>query len=241
VPGILRAPLGAAIGAAPRGLVNSLLNRGGTWAPNTRARLIRELRDSSRTAAYENLLAKWVSPSDVMSPAYATALRSSDAAWPPASSEPEARMAFDMQHYMPDDILVKVDRSAMACSLETRAPLIDHRVVEFALRTPLQQKIREGRGKFLLRHLLARYIPQSLIDRPKQGFSIPLSSWLRGPLRDWGSATLEPDSLLKSWFQAPVVSALWEAHLRGADHAERLWPLLMVMQWLRANQAAMPA
>jgi asparagine synthase (glutamine-hydrolysing) len=238
VPRAFRVPLRATIGAAPRSLVHSLLDRGGSWAPNTRARLIRELRDSSKAASYGNLLAKWVAPADVMAPERQLAAHAVDAAWPAAPSEQESRMAFDMQHYMPDDILVKVDRSAMACSLETRAPLLDHRVVEFALQTPLGQKIRDGRGKFLLRHLLARYVPQRLIDRPKQGFSIPLASWLRGPLRAWGTAVLEPDPLLRSWLQAPVVTAMWNAHMNGEDHAERLWPLLMVMQWLRSNNAS---
>ena len=235
VPRALRAPLGATLGAAPSSLLTSFLDRGTVWAPNTRARLIKELRDSSKSTAYGNLLAKWVSPSDVLAAGVVHTATVEDA-WPIAASEAEARMAYDMQHYMPDDILVKVDRSAMACSLETRAPIIDHRVVEFALHTPLSQKIRDDRGKFLLRHLLARYIPQKMIDRPKQGFSIPLADWLRGPLKQWGAETLAPDAILKRWFQAPAISAMWQAHLLGVDHSERLWPILMVLQWLRSNK-----
>jgi asparagine synthase (glutamine-hydrolysing) len=237
VPLALRLPLGATIGAAPNALVNSLLQRGHAYAPNVRARIINALRNPAKATDYGDSLAHWVSMADVMSPNRGTNERASAIAWPNAASEPEARMAFDMQNYMPDDILVKVDRSAMACSLETRAPLIDHRVVEFALRTPLSQKIRDGRGKFLLRHLLARYLPQHMIDRPKQGFSIPLAIWLRGPLKEWGDATLMPDALMQEWFQMAVVRSLWQAHLRGENHATRLWPVLMVMQWLRATQA----
>ncbi|MEP6764839.1 MAG: asparagine synthase (glutamine-hydrolyzing) [Gemmatimonadaceae bacterium] len=233
VPAALRAPLSAAIGVAPRGLVNSALASGTTWAPNTRARLIRELRQPSRVAAYQNSLARWVAPSDVLK--FSSNSSSNTANWPSAATDEESRMAFDMQHYLPDDILVKVDRSAMAASLETRAPLLDHRVVQFALHTPLEKKIRDGRGKFLLRNLLARYVPQQLIDRPKRGFSIPLSTWLRGPLRPWGTAMLESDKLLATWFQPAVVSALWAAHQRGEEHAEQLWPLLMIMQWLRST------
>lgn len=239
VPRALRAPLSATIGAAPNALVNSVLTRGSSWAPNTRARLLRELRNHSRANSYESLLAKWVSPADIMSAEHSAFFPAAvpDSAWPVAATEPEARMAYDMQHYLPDDILVKVDRSAMACSLETRAPLLDHRVVTFAVQQPLSLKIRDGRGKFLLRNLLARYIPQQMIDRPKRGFSIPINQWLRGPLRDWGSAMLQDDALLRAWFRADVVANIWSEHQRGEDHAERLWPILMAMQWLRAERA----
>ncbi|MEO7998073.1 MAG: asparagine synthase C-terminal domain-containing protein, partial [Gemmatimonadaceae bacterium] len=236
VPGILRAPLGAAINATPTALVDSLLSRGSSWAPNTRARLLRELKHESPAQSYTSLLARWVSPAQVMSASHASIAdeRGNDA-WPQAASEAEARMAYDMLHYMPDDILVKVDRSAMACSLETRAPLLDHRVVSFAAQQPLGLKIRAGRGKFLLRNLLARYIPAAMIDRPKQGFDIPLAQWLRGPLRAWGDATLANDAVLRDWFEPDVVTRLWTAHQRGENHAERLWPLLVTMQWLRAQ------
>ena len=239
VPRALRVPLSATLGAAPNALVNSVLTRGSSWAPNTRARLLRELRNSSRANSYESLLAKWVSPADVMAAEHAASLPGTvpDSAWPHAATEPEARMAYDMQHYLPDDILVKVDRSAMACSLETRAPLLDHRVVTFAVKQPLSLKIRDGRGKFLLRNLLSRYIPQQMIDRPKRGFSIPVNQWLRGPLREWGDAVLQDDALLRSWFQPSVVANMWGQHQRGEDHAERLWPILMAMQWLRAEKA----
>jgi len=238
VPRVLRGPLSATLSAAPHALVNSVLNRGSSWAPNTRARLLRELRISSRANSYESLLAKWVSPADIMAPHLAGASSATvpDSEWPRAASEPEARMAYDMQHYLPDDILVKVDRSAMACSLETRAPLLDHRVVTFAVQQPLSLKIRDGRGKFLLRNLLSRYIPQPMIDRPKRGFAIPVNDWLRGPLKDWGASVLANDATLQEWFQPAVVSHIWAAHQRGADHAERLWPVLMAMQWLRAER-----
>ena len=180
--------------------------------------------------------AGWVEPADVLSPTQARkAARRESPRWPDARTDVEARMAYDMEHYLPDDILVKVDRSAMACSLETRAPLLDHRVVEFALSQPLRRKVRDGRGKFLLRNLLARYVPLALIDRPKRGFAVPLGAWLRGRLKSWGDAMLEPDALLQNCFQPAVVSATWRAHQRGEDHAERLWPVLIAMQWLRST------
>lgn len=147
-------------------------------------------------------------------------------------------MTFDMEHYLPDDLLVKVDRSAMAFSLETRAPLLDHHVVEFALGQPLHRKICDGKGKFLLRNLLARYVPPALIERPKRGFAIPLAAWLRGALKSWGDAMLESDALLEAWFQPAAVRAVWSAHQRGEDHAERLWPVLIAMQWLRSTRTS---
>ena len=234
IPASLRAPLSATISVAPRALVNSMLSSGTAWAPNSRARFIRELKHPSSAAAYQNSLACWVDPGDVMSESAGFPVSNANP-WPDAPTDQEARMAYDMQHYLPDDILVKVDRSAMASSLETRAPLLDHRVVEFALALPLEKKIRDGRGKFLLRNLLAQYVPQQLIDRPKRGFSFPLAEWLRGPLKSWGSAMLEPDQMLSDWLQPSVVSSVWALHQRGEDHSERLWPLLMVMQWLRST------
>ena len=236
IPRVLRRPLGAALGATPGALLTPLLARGSTWAPNLRARLVRELQNPSAARSYESLLARWVEPADILSAAQIRrAVCDESPRWPHARTDVEARMTFDMEHYLPDDILVKVDRSAMACSLETRAPLLDHRVVEFALRQPLHRKIRDGRGKFLLRNLLVRYVPPALIDRPKRGFSIPLGAWLRGALKSWGDTMLESDALLETWFQPSAVNAVWSAHQRGEDHAERLWPVLIAMQWLRST------
>lgn len=236
VPRPLRKPAGRMLGLAPDRAVEALLSGGTTWPVNVRARLTHELVHESTSNAYENSMARWVAPSEVMNAQFASLnAYASTSPWPAAPSDPEARMVYDMEHYMPDDILVKVDRSSMASSLETRAPLLDHRVVQFALQLPLEKKIRNGRGKFILRNLLSRYVPTQLIDRPKQGFAIPLEGWLRGPLKDWGAAMLAPDDLLRSWLRPDVVGAIWSAHQRGEDHSERLWPLLTLMQWLRAN------
>ncbi|HZO39994.1 MAG TPA: asparagine synthase (glutamine-hydrolyzing) [Methylomirabilota bacterium] len=241
VPRMLCRPLGAALRATPRPLLTALLARGSTWAPNTRARLVRELQRPSRAWSYESLLAGWVEPADILSATHARqAARRESPRWPDARTDVEARMAFDMEHYLPDDILVKVDRSSMACSLETRAPLLDHRVVEFALSQPLHHKIRDRRGKFLLRNLLARYVPLALVDRPKRGFAVPLAAWLRGALKSWGDTMLKPDALLQIWFQPAAVGAAWRAHQRGENHAERLWPVLIAMQWLRSTTRSSP-
>ena len=144
-------------------------------------------------------------------------------------------MLYDMQTYLPDDILVKVDRSAMSVSLETRAPFLDHRVVEFAARQPLSAKIAGGTGKVMLRQLLSRYLPEALWQRPKRGFAVPLASWLRRELRPWAEAMLTPDALLVEWFDPKGVAALWRSHLAGQDHAYRLWRVLTIMQWMRIS------
>ena len=236
VPAVLRKPAGKVLQLAPDRAVEALLSGGSTWPVNVRTRLTKELVQTSASHAYENSMARFVDPSQVMSALYASASAyASASSWPDAPSDPEARMVYDMEHYLPNDILVKVDRSSMASSLETRAPLLDHRIVEFALQLPLDQKIRGGRGKLILRNLLARYVPTRLFDRPKQGFSIPVAEWLRGPLKDWGASMLAPDDFLRTWLRPDAVGAIWSAHQRGEDHSERLWPMLTLMQWLRTN------
>lgn len=143
-------------------------------------------------------------------------------------------MFLDSVTYLPDDILVKVDRAAMAFSLETRAPFLDHHVVEFAWRLPIAMKVRERQGKRILRRVLERYVPVALFDRPKMGFGVPLDDWLRGPLRDWASDLLSPERLQREGYLQPtLVTHKWQQHLSGRRNWQsQLWAVLMFEDWL---------
>jgi asparagine synthase (glutamine-hydrolysing) len=146
-------------------------------------------------------------------------------------------MALDMLGYLPGDILAKVDRAAMAVSLETRVPFLDHHVVEFAWRLPLGLKIRGGETKWILRQLLYRHVPKALVERPKMGFGVPIGEWLRGPLRDWAEALLDEQRLrAEGFFRPEPIRRMWHTHLGGAmDEQYRLWGVLMFQSWLEAN------
>jgi asparagine synthase (glutamine-hydrolysing) len=157
--------------------------------------------------------------------------------WPRLDSFVSRMMALDALTYLPDDILVKVDRAAMAASLETRAPFLDHRVVELAWRLPLSHKIGGNQGKLVLRKILSRHLPDSLIDRPKMGFAIPLDTWLRTDLRDWAESLLSSEALSASGLVEPEpVRLAWEQHLSGRRSiGYRLWSVLMLQAWWQQN------
>ena len=150
----------------------------------------------------------------------------------------ESRMMYwDTISYLPDDILCKVDRAAMANSLETRVPFLDHRVVELAHRIPLQFKIKDSIGKSVLRDILYKHVPKDLIERPKAGFGIPLAEWLRGPLRPWVEELINSERLdREGYLQPELVHQVWREHLSGKrDWSFRIWAVVIFQQWLEAS------
>jgi asparagine synthase (glutamine-hydrolysing) len=184
---------------------------------------------------YLNLVSAWRRPQDLLPGVVEqdTAIRASFDA---GRGGLLADMMFrDQVSYMPDDILAKVDRAAMAASLETRAPLLDHRVAEFAWKLPVNCWQRDGQGKWIVRQVLDRYVPRALIDRPKQGFGVPIAEWLRGPLRDWADDLLSPEALRRDGiFRAEPVLQTWKEHRDGSRNwAPSLWHLLMFQAWRR--------
>jgi asparagine synthase (glutamine-hydrolysing) len=188
---------------------------------------------------YSSLVCEWRDPAALLQGDLSLESRVATAIDKPLpaclSADPVARMmAWDAMGYLPDDILAKVDRAAMAVGLETRAPFLDHRVAALAWRLPMDMKIRAGTSKWALRQILYKYVPRELIERPKAGFAIPIGQWLRGPLRAWAEELLHPDRLQSEGYLRPEpISQLWQQHLSGRyDHTTKLWPVLMWQAWL---------
>ena len=143
-------------------------------------------------------------------------------------------MIFDALTYLPDDILVKVDRAAMSVSLETRAPFLDKNVISDAWRLPLSFKIKSGEGKWLLKEILYKYVPKKMLDRPKAGFALPIGDWLRGPLMKWAEDLLDKQTIdEQGYLNSDNVEKIWKQHLSGKyDWTAKLWTVLMFQAWL---------
>ncbi|MCS6777277.1 MAG: asparagine synthase (glutamine-hydrolyzing) [Chloroherpetonaceae bacterium] len=192
-------------------------------------------------ALYMTLISRFKDPGAVLP--YATeppTVLTDRSRWPPLADFTPRMMFLDAVSYLPDDILVKVDRASMGISLEAREPLLDHRVVEFAWRLPLHLKIRGGRGKWALRQVLYRYVPAALVERPKTGFGVPVEQWLRGPLRDWAEALLDATRLHREGiFDVAAVRCKWSEHLSGRRNwQDHIWEILMFQAWLESQRPA---
>jgi asparagine synthase (glutamine-hydrolysing) len=196
------------------------------------------LASDSVNALYLGLVSHWNDPASVVIDGHEPmTLLTGDAPELSGLDQIQRMMALDMLTYLPDDILVKLDRAAMCVSLESRVPFLDHRVVEFAWSLPQSMKLREGQSKWVLRQVLYRHVHKYLIERPKMGFGIPLHDWLRGPLRDWAETLLDEERLQREgYFHPAPIRKRWEEHLSGQRNwAYHLWDVLMFQSWLEAN------
>ena len=229
LPGALRRQLGRAIGLLPA-------DWGGGMRVFQKARTLAEILNyETEEQLYLALVSHWRSPASVVLYASERETGVSDpSVWPRPAALESRLMAVDALTYLPDDILVKVDRASMGVSLEARAPFLDHGVVELAWRLPLSVKIRKGEGKWVLRQVLYRHVPKELVERPKMGFGVPLSAWLRGPLRDWAESLLDERRLREDGFFRPgPIRERWIQHVSGKRQWEGcLWDILMFHAWL---------
>jgi len=184
--------------------------------------------------AYIRLLSQWSNPAQLVRGAQEPRIPLTDPACQPQGlSFAESMMFKDALSYLPNDVLVKVDRASMAASMECRAPLLDRKIVEASWQLPPEMKIRDGKGKWILRQILARHVPASLFDRPKQGFSVPVSAWLRGPLQGWAEDLIKSVHM-QDYLDAPLVQKIWDEHKAGTvDHGNKLWTILMFEAWLK--------
>jgi asparagine synthase (glutamine-hydrolysing) len=193
------------------------------------------LRSRSISELYRSMVSHWEDPeSMVLGATESPSMLADLSSRLNGLDDIERMMALDLLTYLPDDILVKVDRAAMGVSLETRVPFLDHRVVEFAWSLPLNYKLRDGVTKWALREVLYRHVPRSLMDRPKMGFGVPIGSWLRGPLRDWAETLLAEPRLRSEGFLNPApIRQKWSEHLSGRRNWQyHLWDVLLFQAWL---------
>jgi asparagine synthase (glutamine-hydrolysing) len=187
---------------------------------------------------YDNLLSNWKINDQLVQGAKNRILLDSNSSKDlDRFSKVEKMMLWDMQSYLPNDILVKLDRASMGVSLEGRVPFLDHKIVEFAWRVPSKYKYKNNKGKWLLRQVLHQYIPKELTDRPKSGFTLPLSGWLRGPLKEWAEGLINNDRLVyEGILNSDIVSKRWQEHQTGEkDWSSQLWSILMFQLWLEHN------
>jgi asparagine synthase (glutamine-hydrolysing) len=245
LPAAARRTLGSWLGALPESMVRGAFallpaRRRPPMAEQKVQKLAALLRENDFDGMYRSLVSLWPEPMRLVRGAaeptgFAASLELSHRFADPV----ERMMALDALTYLPDDLLTKVDRASMSVALEVRVPLLNHRVVEAAWRLPLDLKLRRGTTKWALRQILYRRVPRALIERPKQGFSVPLSAWLRGPLSAWADDLLSPAMLRRSdWLEPEPIAVRWREHRSGRrDWSQSLWAVLMLQSWL-GEQAA---
>jgi asparagine synthase (glutamine-hydrolysing) len=207
---------------------------GGSRAGERIHKLTNVMAAESVGAMYCSLLSAWQRPEDIVRNVH-PATDPNEAVL--MGSEPasllDRMMLADQMTYLPDDLLAKVDRASMAASLEVRAPLLDHRVVEFSWRLPHGLKLRDGVGKWILRQVLYRRVPSAMVERPKMGFSVPIDRWLRGPLKTWAEELLTAKALGRDGLLAPAeILRTWREFQSGRRPAgARLWAVIMFQSW----------
>lgn len=195
------------------------------------------LSTKNSSSLYQRLISLWSNPIDLINGE--NLKRLGNKLYQPTehlNNFTKQMMYWDLMHYLPDDILTKVDRASMGVSLEARVPLLDHHAVEFAWRLPLSMKVKHNQGKRILREILYQYVPKELIERPKMGFGVPIDSWLRGSLKDWAESLINKNRLLQEGYLNPEpIMRKWNEHLSGKRNWQyHLWSILMFQSWLNA-------
>ena len=241
IPRPLREPLSWVMGLISVGSWDRLFRSAGAWTKRHGLsgervhKLAAVLSLDTGEEVYRRIMSHCSAPEKVvLETQEPTVVLTDPMQWPSLDNYLQRMMYLDLVTYLPDDILVKLDRASMGVSLESRVPFLDHRIVEFALRLPLRQKIRDGRGKWLLREVLDRHVPRVLTERPKMGFGVPIDRWLRGPLREWAEDLLDERRLEREGFLDPQsIKLVWNEHLSGGrDRQFLLWNVLMFQAWL---------
>ena len=249
IPTPLRRRGGVLLEALPPAWIDNLLtgmsqrfgNYGSQGTPSQRARrFARVVGQPDAYCFYRAIISRWVEADGlVLGGTLDRHMLADPPAWMRRLAPSQYMMVADILSYLSEDILAKTDRASMSTSLELREPLLDHRIAEFALALPLRQKFRDGRGKWALRQVAYRYVPTQLLDRPKQGFEIPVGDWLRGPLKDWAEGLLDPARLAaEGYLDADVVRERWAEHSAGRLNWQgKLWNVLMFQSWLDNEKA----
>ncbi len=248
LPRPLRVVLAAAMQALPPNAWDSVFMRLGDLLPRSLRqrnpgdklhKLSEIIASRGKDEVYLNLVSHWKKPDGLVKGGVEPLSLVTDHSCGASLQRFESSMMYlDTVTYLPDDILTKVDRATMGVSLESRMPMLDHRLVEFAWHLPLAMKIRNGQGKWLLRQMLYRHVPRGLIERPKAGFGLPVGDWLRGPLREWAEALLDESRLVREgYFHPGPIRNCWLEHLSGKyNRAYYLWDVLMFQSWLEQDR-----